>query len=171
MWVQSLGGEDPLEEGTAIHSSILAWRTPWTEECGGLQSTGSQFPFTLKPPTILPGTLLEFPWKKIFLLTPSDSIHRAMMTYFFSFSDSWVLTLMYLNTLMPVEKGEELIQTISPLYLCLHTIWGFSFRVDAFFWPCPAMCYILVTQLKIEPAPQRLKAQSRNHWTPEKSPE
>ena len=35
-WVQSLGQEDPLEEGTATHSSILAWRIPWTEEPGGL---------------------------------------------------------------------------------------------------------------------------------------
>ena len=34
MWVQSLGLEDPLEEGTATHSSILAWRIPWTEEPG-----------------------------------------------------------------------------------------------------------------------------------------
>ena len=34
--------EDPLEEGMATHSSILAWRSPWTEEPGGLQSTGSQ---------------------------------------------------------------------------------------------------------------------------------
>ena len=41
-WVQSLGWEGPLEEGMAIHSSILAWRLPWTEEPGGLQSTGSQ---------------------------------------------------------------------------------------------------------------------------------
>ena len=38
----SLGGEDPLEEGMASHSSILAWRIPWTEEPGGLESTGSQ---------------------------------------------------------------------------------------------------------------------------------
>ena len=36
------GQEDPLEEGMATYSSILAWRTPWTEEPGGLQSTGSQ---------------------------------------------------------------------------------------------------------------------------------
>ena len=36
------GWEDPLEEGMAIHSSILAWRTPWTEEPGGLWSIGSQ---------------------------------------------------------------------------------------------------------------------------------
>ena len=40
--VRSLGGEDPLEEEMAIHSSILAWRIPWTEEPGRLQSLGSQ---------------------------------------------------------------------------------------------------------------------------------
>ena len=39
--VRSLGWEGPLEEGMATHSSILAWRIPWTEESGGLQSTGS----------------------------------------------------------------------------------------------------------------------------------
>ena len=45
MWetlVQSLGGEDPLEKVMATHSRILAWRIPWTEEPGGLQSMGSQ---------------------------------------------------------------------------------------------------------------------------------
>ena len=41
-WVQSLGREDPLEKEMATHSGILAWRIPWTEEPGGLQSTGSQ---------------------------------------------------------------------------------------------------------------------------------
>ena len=40
--VQSLGWEDTLEEGMATHSSILAWRIPWTEEPDGLQFTGSQ---------------------------------------------------------------------------------------------------------------------------------
>ena len=40
--VQSLGQEDPLEEGMATHSSILAWRIPWTVEPGGLQSIGKQ---------------------------------------------------------------------------------------------------------------------------------
>ena len=38
--VQSLGQEDPLEEGMAIHSSILVWKIPWTEKPGGLQSMG-----------------------------------------------------------------------------------------------------------------------------------
>ena len=42
MRVQSLDGEDPLEEGMATHSSTLAWRIPWTEEPGGLQSIGLQ---------------------------------------------------------------------------------------------------------------------------------
>ena len=40
--VRSLGGEDPLEEGMATHSSILTWRIPWTEEPGRLQSMGLQ---------------------------------------------------------------------------------------------------------------------------------
>ena len=40
--VQSLGWEDPLEKEMATHSSILAWKTPWTEEPGGLQSMGPQ---------------------------------------------------------------------------------------------------------------------------------
>ena len=41
-WVQSLGREDPLEKETATHSSILAWKIPWTEEPGRLQSMRSQ---------------------------------------------------------------------------------------------------------------------------------
>ena len=40
--LQSLGQKDPLENGMATHSSLLAWRTPWTEESGGLPSMGSQ---------------------------------------------------------------------------------------------------------------------------------
>ena len=40
--VRSLGQKDPLEKGMAMHSSILAWRNPWTEEPGGLWSLGSQ---------------------------------------------------------------------------------------------------------------------------------
>ena len=42
MWVRSLGREDPLEKEMATHSSIPAWRIPWTEEPGGLQTMGSQ---------------------------------------------------------------------------------------------------------------------------------
>ena len=42
MLVRFLGGEDPLEKGMHTHSSMLAWRMPWTEEAGGLQSIGLQ---------------------------------------------------------------------------------------------------------------------------------
>ena len=42
IWVQSLDWDDPLEKGMATHSSILAWRIPWTEEPGGLQFLGLQ---------------------------------------------------------------------------------------------------------------------------------
>ena len=42
MWVQSLGREDPLKEEMATHSSIIAWRIPWTEEAGRLQFIGLQ---------------------------------------------------------------------------------------------------------------------------------
>ena len=48
MWLRSLGGEDPLEEDMAIHSSILAWRLPFTEEPGRLHSMGSQSQTRLK---------------------------------------------------------------------------------------------------------------------------
>ena len=41
-WVRSLGQDDPLEEGMGTHSSILAWRVPWTEKPGRLLSKGSQ---------------------------------------------------------------------------------------------------------------------------------
>ena len=41
-WDRSLGWEDPLEKEMATHSSILAWKIPWTEECGRLQSMGSK---------------------------------------------------------------------------------------------------------------------------------
>ena len=45
-WIQSQGGEDPLEKEIATHSSILDWEIPWTEETGGLQSMGSQKSWT-----------------------------------------------------------------------------------------------------------------------------
>ena len=48
MWVQSLDGEDPLEEGMVTHSSILAGKIPWTEEPGGLRPGGVAKSWTLK---------------------------------------------------------------------------------------------------------------------------
>ena len=53
MQVRSLGQEDPLEKETEIHSSILAWRIPWTEEPGGLQSIASKSQARLKQLSML----------------------------------------------------------------------------------------------------------------------
>ena len=58
--VRSLGQEDPLEEGMATHSNNLAWRIPWTEEPGGLQSIGSQSLTQLKPVSLHTCTHLFF---------------------------------------------------------------------------------------------------------------
>ena len=60
--VRSLGGEDPLEEEIVILSSILAWEIPWTEEPGGLQSTGSKESDTTCPLNNNNNKNLE--WKK-----------------------------------------------------------------------------------------------------------
>ena len=60
-WVQSLGQEDSLEKEMATHSSILAWRIPWTEEPGGLQSMGSQrvrYDLATKPQTLMVWSLI-----------------------------------------------------------------------------------------------------------------
>ena len=61
-WAWSLGWEDPLEKGMATHSSVLAWKIPWTEEPGGIQSTGSQrdkYNWTTKPFTVTLSMLWE----------------------------------------------------------------------------------------------------------------
>ena len=58
--VQSLGHEDPLEKGMAIHFSILAWRIPWTEEPGRLQPTGLEKSDMTKRLTLFTGTFILF---------------------------------------------------------------------------------------------------------------
>ena len=71
MWIQSLGQEDPLEKGMETHSSILAWRIPWTEVPGRLQSMGSQSRTQLKQlntHTHIHAMVykVEFHWQNIF---------------------------------------------------------------------------------------------------------
>ena len=58
MWVQSLGQEDPLEKEMATHSNILAWKIPWTEEPGRLQSMGSQESDTTERLHFIPSMLI-----------------------------------------------------------------------------------------------------------------
>ena len=66
-WVGSLGWEDPLEEGMATHSSILAWRIPWTEERDGLQSMGLQRGMTELPSTAHPQKNYIMPFVAIWM--------------------------------------------------------------------------------------------------------
>ena len=75
--VQSLGWEDPLEKEMATHSSILAWRIPWTKKPGGLQSMGSQRVYVL----LIPGS-------KIFSPCRFESL--VVSCLFFHQKESWL---------------------------------------------------------------------------------
>ena len=59
-WVRSLAWEDPLEKGMETYSNIIVWRFPWTEEPGGLQSTGSQSQTRLSTNTQHTDTMLSY---------------------------------------------------------------------------------------------------------------
>ena len=89
-WVQSLGWEDALEEGMATHSSILAWRIPWTEEPGGVQSITS----FISP---LYGKQMEFIW-----ITPERCITSSLPSIFFFFLMQNLNTVLWKST----RKGE-----------------------------------------------------------------
>ena len=71
-WVQSLGREDPLEKEMAIHSSTIAWKSPWTEEPGRLQSTGSQSRTRLSDFTLV-----------IFIARSVSSLPLSFLFFFF----------------------------------------------------------------------------------------
>ena len=81
-WVQSLGQEDPLEKGMATHSSVLAWRIPWIEESGRLQSMGHKELDTTKQLTLsLSFTLFiftSFHYVYIEYSLPGGSVVNAM---------------------------------------------------------------------------------------------
>ena len=66
VWVHSLGWEDPLEKGTATHSSILAWEIPWTEEPGRLQSQGHKESDTTEQLTHTQGISIDISLKEIY---------------------------------------------------------------------------------------------------------
>ena len=89
-WVRSLSQEDPLEKGMATHSSILAWRIPWTEEPDGLQSIGLQrvgqnkanntFTFLLFfSPCHHEMKILNMPWQLDFPTTCITGLHQQSL--------------------------------------------------------------------------------------------
>ena len=96
--VRSLGWEDPLEKEMAAHSSIHAWKIPWTEEAGGLQSMGSQrIGHDWAPSCHVTSSvqLLSCVW---LFVTPWTAIHQASL----SINNSWsLLKLMSIESVMP----------------------------------------------------------------------
>ena len=78
--MQSLSQEDPLEEGKATLSSILAWRIPWTEESGGLQSIGSQSQTRLKQ--LSTTVCLALGWSSTCVYTTSFSLTATLQRMF-----------------------------------------------------------------------------------------
>ena len=116
-WVRSIGWEDPQEKGTATYSSSLAWRIPWTEEFGRLQSMGSQkvghdwatFTFTFNTKVCL--HTIERKWTLGFIsflsdsgmLSPSSflSVYLSISTY----ADTLPVILSMINTVGHLFKG------------------------------------------------------------------
>ena len=76
-WVGSLGREDPLEKEMATHSSILAWRIPWTEELGGLQSMGCKESDTTEQLHFHCSLIILFLSEKLLTLIPYLSINPS----------------------------------------------------------------------------------------------
>ena len=74
-WVQSWGWEDPLEKGMATHSSILAWRTPWTEEPGKLQSMPGYSPWGHKELDTTEQLTLSFLSSKQYVLSLAACVY------------------------------------------------------------------------------------------------
>ena len=75
--VPSLGGEDPLEEGMATHSRILAWRIPWTEEPGKLQCIGHKESDTTERLTVSVSTLFTL---LVYIVSSPYNIHHMKLT-------------------------------------------------------------------------------------------
>ena len=103
MQLQSLGQKDPLEEGMATHCSILAWRSPWTEEPGGLQSMGLQrvghdwSDLACMHPFLWFNSVQSFTCVRLFV-TPWTAACQA----FLSITNSWsLLKLMSIESVMP----------------------------------------------------------------------
>ena len=132
MHVQFLGLEDPLEKRMATHSSILAWRIPWMEEPGGLQSIGSViyncfhfFPFNLpwNDGTGCHLLLLFSLWVVSNSATPWTAVHHASL----SFTISWsLLKFILIELLMPLSHYLILCHPLVPPPSIFHSIRVFS---------------------------------------------
>ena len=108
MRIQSLGQEDPLEEGVAARSSILAWRIPWTEEPGRLQSIGSQ--------------KVGHNWNNLAQHSQEWSLHFNMVEkYQYKKNILWQVTILWLSN-FSVHKYNFYQNTAT--FVCLHIAYG-----------------------------------------------
>ena len=106
MWVRSLGQEDPLEEEMATWSSIPAWKIPWTEEPGGLQSMGSQSQTQLSEhrSTVYSASQLQRSW--LFSTDISQtpiSVAFSSSCVFLKYSPPTITVKMYVSFKIPVK--------------------------------------------------------------------
>ena len=133
-WVRSLGWEDPLEKEMPTHSSILAWRIPWTEEPGGLQSMESQswtqlsdFTFTNKKFKI---------WKKKHKCRPQKK--QSLVP------DVWSLLAVYsqLPTFLHQQRSTEVIKSITLPAVLPFRMAYYSLRLSRFFPFCKIQSFL-----------------------------
>ena len=110
-WVWSLGWEDPLEEGMAIHSSIFGWRIPWTEEPGGLKSIGSQ--------------RVRYEWSDLACLTQDQDQSQDTQWHYSCQYCSRVSTASRLRQVKKKEMGKE---DIKLLLFTFDVTWVSLFR-------------------------------------------
>ena len=97
-WIGSLGREDSLEKEMATHSSILAWKIPWTEEPGGLQSMGSQESNMIQQLNHTPSMNMDYLFIQFFLISIIRVAHQASL----SITNYWsLLKLMSIESVMP----------------------------------------------------------------------
>ena len=143
-WVWSMGWEDPLQKGIAIHSSILAWRIPWTEEPGGLQSMGLQ--------------RVGHNWSTntftLFFLRQNSLFHlifRATVStgYYYYFHLKYDLKIG-----RDVEKLDQGLSTIR-YWTCIQVGAGLQRHILSF---CPKLCFILFSAWPATPQLSKLSS-------------
>ena len=153
IWVQSLGQEDPLEEEMATHSSIPAWRIPWMEDLGGLQSTGSQrvgrdwvtntFTFTDL------SQMTDFHALK-WVATQFNSIYNTESTDLFKFSFLPSLSFLLYHSCNPLhnrlwERTAVYVCGVC-VYMCVHYNFMFSLVLQKYTQRCGLFLTILNNQ-------------------------
>ena len=113
--VRSQGRDDSLEKEVAIHSSILAWRIPWTEEPGGLQSKGSQLWYDWVTNTTTFPVVAEIDISLLFMMSHCKNILHFIHSCII---DMWVISTSWLLWIMPLWTFSYIVD------ICFHISWA-----------------------------------------------